>query len=574
MTLAEHPRGAGSAAPAADSEWRRLSPRMLLIHPVRELAQNIPTLVVLLIAGHSRGGSGEWWSVVGVVVVIATSIARWFTTRYRITPEQVQLRKGLLRRQTLTTPADRVRSVDVSASALHRLLGLAKVEIGTGVSDSRKEGLTLDGLSTTATDGLRAELLHGLRRTASGSPPAPGSGHGAAALEPGPPEGASAVALPPPLQDQDPGVETELARIRLRWLGYAPFTFSGILTALAVAGVGSRILSEANVDLASTSAYRKVAGRFDTAPLWGALVAGLAVMLVGIALLSLLAYVLAFWGFRLTRHSRGTLQVRRGLVTTRSTSIEERRLRGVEVSEPLLLRAVHGARLIAITTGLRVGRGAQRGGSMIVPPAPNTEVFRVAREVLHLVPARDARSDAVGTETPPDGHGGTAAAGPQLTGHPALVDGPLVGHGVRARRRRLLRAVVPGLALLAALLGLLPFGWPTWPLAAPVTWLVAAPLLALDRYRALGHRVAGGYLVTRFGSLVRRRSILATDGIIGWNLDATFFQRRNGLVTLTATTAAGEQGYEVVDVPAGEALEVAERATPGLLAQFLVPVRA
>ena len=68
---------------------------------------------------------------------------------------------------------------------------------------------------------------------------------------------------------------------------------------------------------------------------------------------------------------------------------------------------------------------------------------------------------------------------------------------------------------------------------------------------------------------MRRRSVLACDGIIGWNLRRSFFQRRVGLATLTATTAAGTQRYAVPDVPDGEALRLADAALPGLLTPFL-----
>jgi putative membrane protein len=47
------------------------------------------------------------------------------------------------------------------------------------------------------------------------------------------------------------------------------------------------------------------------------------------------------------------------------------------------------------------------------------------------------------------------------------------------------------------------------------------------------------------------------------------FQRRAGLTTLTATTAAGRQGYDVQDVEVDEALSVAEALLPGLLDPFL-----
>jgi putative membrane protein len=98
-------------------------------------------------------------------------------------------------------------------------------------------------------------------------------------------------------------------------------------------------------------------------------------------------------------------------------------------------------------------------------------------------------------------------------------------------------------------------------------------MLAADRYRSLGHALAGSYLpalVTRQGSLGRRRDVLQCQGIIGWNLRQTFFQRRVGLATLTATTAAGRQQYAVTDVPLPMAVSLANRAVPGLLVDFLL----
>ena len=99
--------------------------------------------------------------------------------------------------------------------------------------------------------------------------------------------------------------------------------------------------------------------------------------------------------------------------------------------------------------------------------------------------------------------------------------------------------------------------------------LPAAALLAADRYRSLGHRLAGGWLVTRTGTLARRRNIISTDAIIGWRVHQTWFQRRQGLITLTATTAAGQQHYSVRDVPVAEGLALAVAATGHLLHPFL-----
>jgi putative membrane protein len=91
---------------------------------------------------------------------------------------------------------------------------------------------------------------------------------------------------------------------------------------------------------------------------------------------------------------------------------------------------------------------------------------------------------------------------------------------------------------------------------------VCCVLLAADRVRSLGHRVSGGWLVARAGSLERRRDCIASAGIIGWTVRQTLLQRRAGVATLVAATAAGRKRYHVIDVPAREAWSIAAAASP------------
>ncbi|HEX4726578.1 MAG TPA: PH domain-containing protein, partial [Jatrophihabitans sp.] len=247
----------GLAAPsgddpvAADAQWRRLSPRMLLIHPVREVGRAIPALVGVLFASSSSGH--DWWTAAALAVVVLLSLLRWFTTRYQITPEQVQLRTGLFRRRSMTTPADRVRTVDVTAHALHRVLGLARVSIGTGISDRKREGLVLDGLTAEAAGRLRAELLH--RARLSGALPASGAVPSAGAVPSSEPVSALPATLPQPGPVPQLGpvpqpasgwepAEEPIAVLDRSWIRYAPFTLSGAATALAVLGFGWRLFDQ------------------------------------------------------------------------------------------------------------------------------------------------------------------------------------------------------------------------------------------------------------------------------------------------------------------------------------------
>ncbi|GAA3209620.1 PH domain-containing protein [Dactylosporangium siamense] len=490
-----------------EERWRRLSPRMLAVHPVMELRRLIFPLVAVVVGLRSgAGGEGGWWAlgIGGIGIVIG--FLRYFTTSFRITPDSVQVRRGLLRRRTLTVPRDRIRTVDVTSHVLHRIFGLARVTVGTGKTDKKNDGVKLDGLSAAAAENLHRELLHR---------PMPG-------VESAP---------------SQPVSETLLAALRPAWIRYGPFTLSGLVTIGVLVGIGSRLVNEGHVDLTKIGFVHDSIDYLRNQPLPVAILLVTAAVAGFTAIASTAGYVLAFWNFRLSRHSSGTLHVRRGLLTTRNTTIEERRLRGVELSEPLLLRAVRGARVLAIATGLRVGRGAERGGSILLPPGPRAVAVDVAGTVI---------GDA----------------------DPLTV--PLTRHGPRARLRRFTRAGTGSTILILIVLAfVLLAGAPWWAFWTAVSLLPLGALLALDRAGSLGHALTAGWLVSRHGSLVRRRYVLRTDAVIGWNLTMSVFQRRAGLTTLVATTAGGRQGYPILDVPDAEAIRVARTATPNLLEQFL-----
>ncbi len=509
------------AEPSAEN-WRRLSVRMLAVHPVMEVIRAIPALVGILIVGFTQGGTGQLWGLIGVVVVVGLGLVRWATTTYRVTEHQVQVRRGLLRRETVTVPRDRVRSVDLTAHFMHRLLGLQRLSIGTGQQDQRKGDLRLDALSTEDAHRLRAELLH--QRRPDGAP------------VPTAVPGAVPGALVAPR-------ETELARLRPEWFRYAPFSLYGLVTIFIAVGLTFRILSEARLSPDQVGPVRRAVDQVSHAPVGLAVVEVLIAALVVIAVFSTLGYLLAFWNFRLSRTDTGTLHISRGLITTRAITIEERRLRGVELSEPALLRLVRGARLVAITTGVRAGAGAERGGSLLCPPAPRATVVELAAELT----------------TPPN---------------PLLA--PLIRHGRRASRRRFTRALVP----VAILIGLLAaadrwLGWPAYLWQDALILLPLAVILAALRAGSLGHTLvdnvgAGQTLVARQGAVNRRHIALEGAGIVGWTIRQSYFQRRAGLATLSATTAGGRQHYDVLDVPGGSAVRLADRMTPDLLTPFLV----
>lgn len=499
------PGGAQETVP-----WRRLAPGMLLVSPVRELIRAIPLLLGLLLA--NRASSGPPWSLLAVVAIVGRGLLEWFTTRFRITATELELTRGLLRRTTRTTPLDRVRTVDLSAHPLQRALGIVRVEIGTGTNDRRKEAFTLAGLRAEEGDELRALLLH---RAAADRVTGDGARSAAEARE---------------------DVESELVRFHPRWILYAPATLSGAVTALFLVGLAWRVGSEANIHPDRYAAVHRLLTHARSTGTGLVVVEAVAAIVAIVVVLSITGYVVAFAGFRLTRHGAGTLHTSHGLLTRRATTIEERRLRGVELSEPLLLRLVGGALCVAIATGLRVGRGAQRGGSLLLPPAPRAVAESVAAAVL---------------------------------ADPAALTIALPRRGRWALRRRLVRASGPALLLVLALLvAWLEGGVPGWLVVVALVLPVLGTALAIDRFRSLGYAVTDGdrpSLVTRRGSLVRRRAMLERDGVIGVTIRRSFFQRRAGLASIVATTAAGRQGYGIPDVSTAE--------VPGLVTALLPAIR-
>ncbi len=507
--------GPTEAVVDAGDGWRRLSPRMLAVHPVMELRRLIfPLLAVLIGLQSGNSGDGGWWALAIGAIGIVLGFLRYFTTSFRITPTHVQVRRGLFRRRTLTVPRDRIRTVDVTSNVLHRIFGLARVTVGTGQTDKKNDGVKLDGLSAAAAENLHRELLH---RPAAKP---------IAEVDP-------AV----PAQPAEAAAETVLKALDPAWVRYGPFTLSGLVAIGVLFGLGSRLVNESHVDLAKIGYVHDSIGYLRDRPLPVAILLVAAAVVVFTVIASTIGYVLSFWNFRLSRHTSGTLHVRRGLLTTRSTTIEERRLRGVELSEPLLLRAARGARVLAIATGLRVGRGADRGGSVLLPPAPRAVAVDVAGTVI---------GDA----------------------DPLTV--ALTRHGPRASLRRFTRAAtVSTILILIVLAFVLLADVPWWAFWTALALLPIGAFLAVDRAANLGHALTDDWLISRHGSLVRRRYVLRTDAVIGWNMTTSLFQRRVGLTTLVATTAGGRQQYSIPDVPDAEAIRVARAAVPGLLEQFL-----
>lgn len=499
----------GAAVPA----WERLDARMLLLGPVQAVRGFlVPAAVAAVGFGSSDLRRGLVIAGITLVLSLLVGMLPWLTTTYRVTGSALVVRTGVLRRQVLTAPLERVRSVDLEASLLHRLLKLRKVAVGTGVDDG---AITLDSLGADAAEALHRQLLSLSAMTAASgdaerdratderevpsSPAAAEPGTGSAAAEP----------------------ERVLATFDPGWARFAPFSLAPLVV------VGGVIGATTQLDLPFWSAGEA---------LWQWVVAlsiGVVVLLLlggGLVLwcaATMVGYLLQWWDLRLVR-AHGNLRLTRGLLTTTSTTVEEARIRGVEMSEPVLLRAVGGAKLKALVTGL------DDGSYGVLPQAPVAVTREVATTVLRPDPA-------------------------------APVTMALHSHGPAAQRRALLRGVrrwvAPTAAAAVALWWFERLAWP-WGAVAVTGALVWGLFSGWLSHRNLGHALTDEHLVVTAASVTRRRTVLERDGLIGWVLSATWFQRRVGVVDLTATTAAGSEAVVLVDVPRADAEALVRTLTP------------
>ncbi|MFC9893872.1 PH domain-containing protein [Nocardia sp. NPDC127579] len=675
----------------AESEgWLRLDKRMLLVHPITELVKFIPVLIGTVLLGTSSGN--HLWSLVPLTLIVLFALTRWFTTSYRVGPTHVELRTGLFQRKKLSVPRSRIRSVDIEADPLRRVLGLAVVVIGTGRATEREDTCKLDALDARVVPGLRAQLLAHTSQSAV-------AGHNSA---------------------ESTRTAREIGHWRAAWARYAPLSLTGFAVVAPVVGFGFQYgLGE----LLFESEAAQHLGEGGVAVLLLAALALLVAIVLVVSLAAWTRYLITYHGLQILDNGH-TLHVRHGLFTTRQITMDLARFRGATVREPLLLRLAGAAELEAVMVG-------EKPKLKLLPQAPRAAVERTLAELLeprrrstdtvavqhdsfaighsgridaastppnrpgspstapaevvvqqeHSYPqpasgdptapsaaARPARPETttspataeqqarpdntapattaarqaglgttispatagrqVGPDTTdpattttqqagPDNSAPTAAAarraGPDTTasapaaarqagqdatarsadgtltavdpgqrasplgaGIPrttAQTSAPLTPHGPVARRRRYTRALIPAVLLVLAwlVLGLIDAPLSPWWLAVPALMALAALPLAEDRYRGLGHTVipatttAPAWLITRSGSLDRTRDCLEAPGIIGWTVRQSFWQRRAGVATVVAATAAGRKRYSIIDLPLDQAHPLIESMTPGQL---------
>lgn len=468
----------------------------LRLHPVWIVLRAIETLrgmaVPLIIVLVSRRSMTDLigFAVIGaaVTVSVAGRAITWTRTSYEITGEGIWSRTGLIDRRERFLPFERIQSVNVSESLLHRLFRVVRVTIESAAGGQRESDITLDALTRETAEALRRRIAHRqLQDAPAGSEIGP--------VDPDATRETLETAL---------AAEGEL----IRALSYRELVLAGVISGRIgpfAAAVGALI--QFGDDLLPSSIYERVA--FSAADLTVQVVIALLFTVAVIAwLVSIVGTLVVYGGFELRRLD-DRLVISYGLLDRRKASVPIARIQAITVSEGVLAQPIGRASLRYISAGF--GRAGGETGTLL-PILPRDEVASILGRIN---PAMAVDIAAV----------------------------PFAGIPPRALRRYML-APTWMVLILTPVACVLVRQILDWPWHRGLLTLLLAPLtllFGLAQYRATGWWLGpADQLVTRSRPLARLTFVTIRRRIQFAQSASDYLQRRSSLATFsTAVPGAG-----------------------------------
>jgi putative membrane protein len=516
----------------AGSELSRTHPLTVAVRSAKVLGQGIAAFVAFAFFGALSGRGFEFAAIaalilLGTVITAAYSWLNWLFFRYGISGNDLLIDEGWLVKKRRSIPLARVQGVDIRASVLSRVLGLADVLVQTaGGGDSGAEA-RIGSIPLGDAEALRARLIGRQAHVSANASDATADDLGTSSeqrLDGA--DGATMMIGPDPLG--------RMSDLRGAFGGAAPaeqaqvFELKISLGRLVAAGLTS------NGPLIAVAATLGLAGQFyeivDAGQL-GEAVSALAVLaipaLIALAVAAFLVVggvavaitISRDYGFTV-RRTGDRLETEAGLFERRMTSVPVRRIQSVVVESNPLRRLLKLASVTVNTAGFGANEDqeAQGSSSALVPLAKSSEI----RLLLHSL-LWEAESFAT----------------------------------VRPLPTRALRFYVFVPTVGAIVATLLAIGIPWWLLkgepgfdalvaTAPLIVAVAVLVVAstVGGLRALAWRAAGwgvddDSLVIRWGSLGIHRSRVGRSRIQSMSIRQNPFQRRAALATLDVASVSG-----------------------------------
>ncbi|PFG20608.1 PH domain-containing protein [Serinibacter salmoneus] len=311
--------------------------------------------------------------VLGLVVIaglfsLGFSYLAWRRLTYRVTPDSVVLRSGVVFRTERVARLTRIQSVEITQPLLGRIFGFSAVRVeSAGGADAN---VTLAYLTQAEAQALRNEILARAAGVAvpqgePGSPPDPAQAARGDLGGQRPPEGTTSVLSPPVVPEA--GVAPEAPEHPVYSLAPGRLVLSLLLSVATVATVLGVLVGLA-------------IGFF--ARVW--VIVGVLPILFG-SIAYLWGRFSGEFGFRVATSPDG-LRVRSGLLETKAKTIPPGRVQAVALTQPLLWRRQDWWRIsVTIANVSTDGEGSQ-SADVVLPVGTRREVLDLVRLVVPSLP--------------------------------------------------------------------------------------------------------------------------------------------------------------------------------------------
>jgi putative membrane protein len=479
------------STPDDETAWRRLHPLSLLFRLAAVARRLLLPLVALLFV--SRGRGPELWFAVLFVPSSVAAIVGYLSYRYRLGPEELMIRQGILTRNERHVPYARVQNIDLVQSLLQRWLGVAEARFETAGGTEPEAVMRVLSLSEVA---LVRERVFRDARPATGPAVAEGSAPAPAAE---------------PLYRARLGDLAILGLTSNRGLAVVAAAF-GALWQLEPLGYDPETIIRRIADVDPASAHLPLSPSVTAV----VLILGFAAVVAALKLLSVAWTIVRLHGFVL--EAKGAdLSARYGLLTKIAATVPRQRIQRVAIRRGPLERWLGRAAVQIETAGRGAGQGGgEDGGSAeverlwLAPSIAEREIAPLLSRVLPGVALEEAEWQPL-----------AARAGRRILGRGLVLTVPFGAGLLLALGAQALAALVPivGLVVLHA--------W-RWP-------------------RHTAYALLAEAAVWRSGWWTRRTSVVPYEKIQVVALSESPFDRRHEMASLALDTAgAGRVGHAFV----------------------------
>ncbi len=506
-------------------EKRRLHPLGMLLTAIKVLKDMALPLLALMASQVLRQALSSWTITLVVALVLAVLVMgalSWYRFTYSTGNGILLVEHGVLVRNKIVIPRERIQSVDFNQGILQRLFGLVSVQVET--AGGKKPEVVLTAVSRREAWELRQMLMP------------------------------SAAPVPNEPQAR-PGLHKNLPVGYLLLFGVT--SGSGLGVVLAVSSGIWATLDDIGLE-------SKVIEYYQWFVEHGSTVALIALLLIVLWLLAVAGMVLKYGGFRLTR-TGDRIQMVYGLLHRRQVSLPVRRIQALRLTEGML-RQPWGLVTLQVESAGYGQKSTEK--ALLWPLIRQKDLPRFLQDFLPEFNSAEERGDTIsgkGTHLR-QWKGDTPSSKECPQPVPNLGISPIIDSSIGevplrrlppgTRIRYVMRALLPSApaaALLIVWLYRIGFAYPLLPLALPLLFTV----MGLWNHRDAGWSLRGSMLFIRYRLFSRTKVIVPRRCVQSLTISHNPFQRRAGLANFNLDLAS-EARFGLLHISASDGIELAK----------------